>query len=161
MNIQNVTAAIARLLVSALLILSAGQVSAAPGFTIKEALTYTGKMTPNSPIDVGLDVRGVKLESIFFGDNMEALVILWNKTPATVRPEVGIGLFDKSGTLLATGYASSKFSSSTVRAGKQKNVTLRFDKFIENYQNVAKFQLVFSVVEKKSGSSRSSSDNEF
>ena len=77
---------------------------------------------------------------------MEALFIFWNRTPATVRPEVGIALFDKSGKLLGTGYQRESLRRRAVRSGKQMNYKLHFDKFIDDYSKVASFQLVFSIV---------------
>jgi len=137
---------IAQFLVILLFTLSAGAVSAANKFGVIEAQSFSGKMASNKPIDVGIEVSGIKLESIYFSDNMEAMIILWNRTPATARPEVGVALFDKSGKLLGTGYQSNSIRRTTVRAGKQMNYTLHFDKFVNDYSKVASFQLIFSVV---------------
>lgn len=150
-----------RTLIAFLLILSTGTAVAATKNEVKGSITYSHKMVTGSPIDVGLEVRGVKLESLYFSENMEALVILWNKTPVSVHPEVGIALFDKSGKLLGTGTKSSKLGSSNVRAGKQKNYTLQFDRFMNDYSKVAKFQLIFSIIEKKTGSSSKGSREEY
>ena len=141
-NIKSIT----QLLIISLFTLSAGAVSAASKFEVIEAQSFSGKMTGNTPIDVGLEVRGVRLESVYFGDNLEALLIFWNRSPATVRPEVGIALFDKSGKLLGTGYQSDSLRRRAVRSGKQMNYKLHFDKFIDGYSKVASFQLVFSIV---------------
>lgn len=141
-NIKSIT----QLLIISLFTLSAGSVSAATGFEVIEAQSFSGKMTSNTPIDVGLEVRGVKLESVYFGDNMQALLIFWNRSPNTVRPEVGIALFDKSGKLLGTGYQGDTFRRKAVGAGKKMNYKLYFDKFISDYSKVASFQLVFSIV---------------
>jgi len=141
-NIKSIT----QLLIISLFTLSAGSVSAATGFEVIEAQSFSGKMTSNTPIDVGLEVRGVKLESVYFGDNVEALLIFWNRSPATVRPEVGIALFDKSGKLLGTGYPSASPRRKAVRSGKQMNYKLHFDKFISDYSKVASFKLVYSIV---------------
>ena len=143
---------ITQLLFVLLFTLSTGAMSAEQEFEVQGALSYSDKMVTNRPIDVGLEVRGVRLESVYFSENMEALVILWNKTPATVRPEVGIALFDKAGKLLATGYVKFSIKPTTVRAGKQKNYKLHFDKFVNNYSNVDSFQIVFSIVKQKSNS---------
>ena len=147
MRIASAIKSITQLLIILLFTLSAGAVSAATKFEVIEARSFSGKMAGNIPIDVGLEVRGVKLESVYFGDNMEALFIFWNRTPATVRPEVGIALFDKSGKLLGTGYQRDSIRRRAVRSGKQMNYKLHFDKFIDDYSKVASFQLVFSIVE--------------
>jgi hypothetical protein len=147
LRIASAIKSITQLLIILLFTLSAGAVSAATKFEVIEALSFSGKMTGNNPVDVGLEVRGVKLESVYFGDKMEALFIFWNRSPATVRPEVGIALFDKSGKLLATGSdQSGSLRRMTVRSGKQMNYKLHFDKFIDDYSKVASFQLVFSIV---------------
>ena len=137
---------ITQLLIILLFTLSASAVSAANKFEVQGTLTYSGTMAGNIPIDVGLEVLGVKLESVYFSENMSVLVILWNRTPNTVRPEVGIALYDKSGKLLGTGYQSYSIGRTTVRGGKQMNYWLHFDKFINDYSNVARFELVFSIV---------------
>ncbi|MBL4865262.1 MAG: hypothetical protein JKY67_02670 [Pseudomonadales bacterium] len=150
----------AQLLITFVLIFTSHAVFAATKSEVVGSLTYSHKMAPATPIDIGLELQGVKVESIYFSENMEALAILWNKTPMTVRPEIGVALFDKSGKLIGTGQSSAKFKSSSIRAGKQKNYTLQFDKFLNDYKNVAKFQLIFSIVEKKADSSKNSRDSD-
>lgn len=113
------------------------------------AVSYQRSMIAGTPIEVGIRLKGVKLESIFFGKN-EALVILWNKTPESVKPNIGIALFDRRGKLVATGFDSRTFKM-PLRAGKQGNYKLRFDKFISNYKAVASFKLVFSLTKTTSG----------
>ena len=146
MRIDSIIKSITQLLIISLFTLSAGAVSAANKYEVIEAQSFSGKMTGNTPIDVGLEVRGVKLESVYFGDDMQALLIFWNRSPTTVRPEVGIALFDKSGKLLGTGYQGDAFRRKAVGAGKKMNYKLYFDKFISDYSKVASFQLVFSIV---------------
>ena len=142
-NLKSIT----QLLVISLLTLSAGAVSAATKFEVIEAQSFSSKMIGNIPIDVGLEVRGVKLESVYFDDNLQALAIFWNRSPNTVRPEVGIALFDKSGKLLGTGYQGDAIRRKAVGAGKKMNYKLYFDKFISDYSKVASFKLVFSIIE--------------
>lgn len=146
MRFDSIIKPITQLLIISLFTLSAGAVSAANKYEVIEAQSFSSKMTGNTPIDVGLEVRGVKLESVYFGDNMQALLIFWNRSPTTVRPEVGIALFDKSGKLLGTGYQGDAIRRKAVGAGKKMNYKLYFDKFISDYSKVASFKLVFSIV---------------
>lgn len=126
--------------------------------------SYKANIKTQRPIQIGMEVSGVALDSVFFDKGtLQAFVILMNRTPVEVRAEVGIALFDARGKLLATGIDVTGFSftGDKVRAGDQKNVKLSFDKFLNDYSNVASFQLVFSVAEQsndKSGANVSDSD---
>ncbi len=141
---------LSRFTMACMLLLFLPTVVLAASYEVSSVKTYSAPMKAGQPLDVGLEVKGVKLESIFFDQNQEALLILWNKTPTKVRPEIGVALFDNKGRLLATGYRTKRVGAQMIRPGKQKNYRLKFDKFIEDYTKVAKFQLVFSLINKVS-----------
>lgn len=133
-------------------------------YKIQGSKSHKANIKIQQPIQVGMEVSGVALDSVFFDKStLQAFIILMNRTPVAVSSEVGIALFDARGKLLATGIDVSGFSftGNKVRAGSQKNVKLSFDKFLNNYADVASFQLVFSVVEEtsdKSGANVNNSD---
>jgi hypothetical protein len=105
--------------------------------------SYSGKMLVDKPIDIGIDLKGVKLESIFFSKN-EALVIVWNRTPSRVKANVAIALFNDKNQLVAAGAESSKPIG--IRSGKQANYKFKFKDFTSGLKNVSRFHLVFVVV---------------
>lgn len=133
-------------------------------YKIQGSKNHKANIKIQQPIQIGMEVSGVALDSVFFDkSSLQAFVILMNRTPIAVSAEVGIALFDARGNLLATGIDVSGFSltGDKVRAGNQKNVKLSFDKFLNDYSNVASFQLVFSVVEEtktKTGANVTNSD---
>lgn len=133
-------------------------------FKIQGSKSHKANIKTQQPIQIGMEVSGVALDSVFFDkSSLQAFVILMNRTPVAVSAEVGIALFDARGKLLATGIDVTGFSftGDKVRAGDQKNVKLSFDKFLNDYSDVASFQLVFSVVEEtksKTGANVSNSD---
>jgi hypothetical protein len=133
-------------------------------YKIQGSKSYKTNIKTQQPIQIGLEVSGVALDSVFFDKStLQAFVILMNRTPVAVSAEVGIALFDARGKLLATGIDVTGFSftGDKVRAGDQKNVKLSFDKFLNDYSDVASFQLVFSVVEEtknKTGANVNNSD---
>jgi len=139
--------------------------SAESQYNVSTAKNYYAKFKAQQPIDIGLDVHGVKLDSIFFDKStLQAFIILMNRTPVAVSAEVGVSIFDSKGKLIASGIDVTGFSftGDKVDPGKQKNIKLSFDKFINDYSDAATFQLVFSiyeeVVSKSSGSSVSDDD---
>ena len=139
--------------------------SAEPQYNVTTAKNYYAKFKAQQPIDIGLDVHGVKLDSVFFDkSNLQAFIILMNRTPVAVSAEVGVSVFDSKGKLIASGIDVTGFSftGDKVDPGKQKNVKLSFDKFLNDFSNAATFQLVFSiyeeVVSKSSGASTSDDD---
>lgn len=140
------------------------QAMAAGQYKIQGSKSYKANIKTQQPIQIGMEVSGVALDSVFFDkSSLQGFVILMNRTPVAVSAEVGISLFDARGKLLATGIDVTGFSftGDKVRAGDQKNVKLSFDKFLNDYSDVASFQLVFSVVEEtadKSGANVSNSD---
>ena len=107
-------------------------------------VSYSGKMLVDKPIDIGIDLKGIKLESIFFSEN-EALVIVWNRTPSRVKAYVAIALFNDKNRLIAAGAKSSKPIG--IRSGKQANYNFKFKNFISDLKEVSRFHLAF-VVEK-------------
>ena len=106
-------------------------------------VSYSGKMLVDTPIDIGIDLKGVKLESIFFSGN-EALAIVWNRTPSRVKAYVAIALFDDKNRLIAADAESSKPIG--IRSGKQANYNFKFKNFISDFKGVSRFHLVFVVV---------------
>lgn len=117
-------------------------------YIVTASKTFSGAFKPQEPIDVNLEVSGVRLGSVFFDeDKIQAFIILNNRTPIAVNPKVGVSLFDAKGKLLATGIDASSFSftGDKISAGDQKNVELAFGKFINDFKDVASFQLVFSL----------------
>lgn len=140
------------------------QAMAESQYKIQSTKTHKANIKIQQPIQIGMEVSGVTLDSAFFDkSSLQAFIILINRTPVTVNAEVGIALFDARGKLLATGIDVTGFSftGDKVRAGDQKNVKLSFDKFLNDYSNVASFQLVFSVVEEtrsKTGANVNNSD---
>jgi hypothetical protein len=135
------------------------------GYEVAASKTYSSRIKLQQPIDVNLEVNGVKLDSVFFDkEKVQAFVILLNRTPSSVSPKVGISLFDAKGKLLATGVdvTGFSFSGDNISAGDQKNIELSFGKFINDYKNVNSFQLVFSLGKVKAppANSKPSSANE-
>jgi hypothetical protein len=105
-------------------------------------VSYSGKMVVDKPIDIGIDLKGIKLESIFFSEN-EALVILWNRTPSRVKAYVAIALFNDKNRLIAAGDKSSKPIG--IRSGKQASYNFKFENFISDLKEVSRFHLAFVV----------------
>ncbi len=106
-------------------------------------VSYSGKMLVDKPIDIGKDLKGVKLESIFFSKN-EALVIVWNRTPSRVKAHVAIALFDDKNRLIAAGVELSRPIG--IRSGKQANYTFKFKNFTSDLKKFSRFHLAFVVV---------------
>ncbi len=106
-------------------------------------VSYSGKMLVDKPIDIGKDLKGVKLESIFFSKN-EALVIVWNRTPSRVKAHVAIALFDDKNRLIAAGVELSRPIG--IRSGKQANYTFKFKDFTSDLKKFSRFHLAFVVV---------------
>lgn len=140
------------------------QTMAESQYKIQGSKTHKANIKIQQPIQIGMEVSGVALDSVFFDkSSQQAFIILMNRTPVAISAEVGIALFDARGKLLATGINVTGFSftGDKVRAGDQKNVKLSFDKFLNDYSDVASFQLVFSVVEQtrnKTGADVNNSD---
>lgn len=112
-------------------------------------MTHVGRVVTDKPIQIGLENKGVKLESIAF-DGEEAAVVVWNRTPNAIKGHVGLALYDRNNHLLAAESDSASFTRTftQVRAGKQATFKVKFDKFLEgNLNGVAKYALVF-VTEK-------------
>ena len=105
--------------------------------------SYSGKILVDKPIEIGIDLKGVKLESIFFSGN-EALVIVWNRTPSRVKAYVAIALFDDKNQLIGAEAASSKPIG--IRSGKPANYNFKFKNFISDFEGVSRFHLVFVIV---------------
>ena len=112
--------------------------------TTLHRLTHVGRVVLDHPIEIGKDNKGVKLETITFSGD-EAIVIIWNRTPASVKAHVGLALYDKRNYLLAAESDAASFTRTftNIRAGKQANFKIKFDKFMPNFKGVAKYALVF------------------
>ena len=76
--------------------------------------TTNGAVVINQPIDLNMNIMGVKAESIYFGEK-EALVILWgNRTPTSVKAYLGLALFDSAGKIMGTGTIRIKNEASLI-----------------------------------------------
>ena len=107
------------------------------------SVSYSGAMVLNKTIEIGIDHRGVKLEAITFSGD-EALVVTWNRTPSGVKAHAAIALFDAKNQLVG---AESDSRATSIRSGKQGNFKIRFKKFLSDFSGVARFQVVFVIVE--------------
>lgn len=139
-----------------LLLVVLGSVQAAEDAKVDASKSFYSKFAANTPIDVNLQVQGVSLNSVYFSQgDRTALAIVQNKTPQVVTPKVGVSLYDSKGNLLAVGEYKKQgvFSSESVKAGEQNNVHLDFSGFVNDFNKVANFKLVFSVTaqQRKSG----------
>lgn len=106
--------------------------------------THVGRVVAGKPIELGIDNKGVKLESIAFSET-EAVVIVWNRTPESVKGHVGLALYDKRNVLLAAESDSTSFTRTftQIRSGKQATFKVSFDKFMTSMDGVDKYALVF------------------
>jgi len=132
----------------ALLLSVFSTVAIAGKYEVIGSKNYFAKIKVHSPIDVNLEVSGVKLDSIFFDKNhIQAFVILRNRTPVSVNPTVGVSVFDKAGKMIASGIDISEFSftGDGIDPGEQKNIKLGLNKFISDFKDADSFQLVFSL----------------
>ena len=111
-------------------------------------ISHTGKVIVDKPVELALDHKGVKLESISFSGD-EALVIVWNRTPKAVKGHIGIALFDAKGRLVAAESDAQSVTRAiaSIRSGKQTNFKVRFKKFLSDFEGVAQYRLVFAIVE--------------
>lgn len=138
-----------------LLLMALGSVQAAQDTKVDASKSFYSKFAANTPIDVNLQVQGTSLNSVYFSQgDRTALAIVQNKTPQVVTPKVGVSLYDAKGNLLAVGEYQKKgvFSSAAVKAGEQNNIHLDFSGFVNDFNKVATFKLVFSITAQKSKS---------
>lgn len=107
-------------------------------------MTHVGRVIPGKPMQLGIDNNGVKVESIAFSEN-EAVVIVWNRTPESVKGHVGVALYDKRNHLLAAESDSASFTRTftQIRSGKQATFKVSFDKFMPTMKGVDKYALIF------------------
>lgn len=107
-------------------------------------VTHAGNVILDKPIEVGVDNRGVRVETITFSGD-EALVVVYNRTPRPVKAHLGIALYDERGDLLAAESDAASFTRtfSDVRAGKQEHFKVKFGKFMVNFDGASKYALVF------------------
>jgi hypothetical protein len=107
-------------------------------------VTHVGNVILDKPIEVGVDNRGVRVETITFSGD-EALVVVYNRTPRPVKAHLGIALYDERDDLLAAESDAASFSRtfSDVRAGKQEHFKVKFGKFMVNFDSASKYVLVF------------------
>ncbi len=106
-------------------------------------VSHFGRVVVGKPIDIGLDHKGVKLETITFSGD-EATIILWNRTPNAVKAHVGVALFDKKNRLIAAESDATSMARSivSIRSGKQANLKVKFKKFLSSLDGAAKYQVV-------------------
>ncbi|MFQ5937478.1 MAG: hypothetical protein ACE5LB_13830 [Acidiferrobacterales bacterium] len=107
-------------------------------------VSHVGRVITDKPIEIGVDNKGVKLETITFtGD--EATIIVWNRTPHSVKAHIGLALYSKKNFLLAASSDSASFTRTftQIRAGKQANFKIKFEKFMHSFDGVSKYALVF------------------
>lgn len=107
-------------------------------------VTHAGKVILDKPIEIGVDNRGVRVETITFSGD-EALVVVYNRTPRPVKAHIGLALYDNHDDLLAAESEATSFTRtfSDVRAGKQANFKIKFGKFIVNFDGASTYALVF------------------
>lgn len=107
-------------------------------------ITHSGKVITGKSMEIGKDHKGVKLEAITFSGD-EAVVIVWNRTPTSVKGHIGIALYDKKKRLIAAESDSQSLTRSMmkIRAGKTANFKIKFKKFMPNFKGVATYRLVF------------------
>ncbi len=106
--------------------------------------THVGRVITGKPIQLGIDNKGIKIESIAFNEN-EAVVIVWNRTPDSVKGHVGLALYDNRNHLLAAESDSASFTRTftQIRSGKQATFKVSFDKFMPTMKGADKYALVF------------------
>ena len=111
-------------------------------------ISHTGKLFIDKTVELALDHKGVKLESISFSGD-EALVIVWNRTPKAVKGNIGIALFDAKGRLVAaeSDVQSVTRAIASIRSGKQTSFKVRFKKFLSDFEGATQYRLVFVIVE--------------
>ena len=139
--------------------LFSGSANATPYEILRDS--SSGAMIINQPIDLDINIKGVKAESIYFGEK-EALIILWNRTPKPVSTHLGLALFDSEGKIMGTGTIRVEDFlnlGGTVRSGKQKSFRLNYKDFINNIENVSSYQIVFSVTHYEKPKTSSMNDN--
>ena len=107
-------------------------------------IIHSGNMVTDKPIEIALDLDGVKLEAITFSGN-EAVVVVWNRTPVGVTAHVGIALYDEQDQLIAaeSDSQSIKRTLSKIKPDKAVNLKIKFKKFIPDFKNAARYRLVF------------------
>lgn len=111
--------------------------------------SFSGVMALDQPIEMGIDVKGVKMQSVYFSGT-EAMVILWNRRPQSTKVTVDVAVHDKAGKLLAVGQKKFSLGAGTIRAGKQANYNFDFSSYLPNLSEAAAFSAVFSVAEQSS-----------
>ncbi len=106
-------------------------------------VSHFGKVVVGKPIEIGLDHKGVKMETITFSED-EVTVLLWNRTPSSVKGHVGVALFDQKNRLMAAESDSQSITRTftNIRPGKQANLKVKFKKFLSSFKGVAKYQVV-------------------
>ena len=138
------------LLIISALIFSTQAFSAEKRLTVLASKNVTGKFVAQKPIDINIDVNGVKLDSIYFDTKkLQAFIILRNRTPSTVTPKVGLAIFGDKNKLIASGEDAKgfSFSSDNIGAGEQKNINLAIGSFLNDFKKAKRFQIVFSIID--------------
>jgi len=133
-------------------LLAAGLVLAsaatAEKYKVHDRVSVGGEVTQGTPIDLGIDHSGLKLEAITFEEN-EATLIVWNRTPEKVNVNAGLALFDEGGLLIAAQSDDRPMTRSifSIRSGKQANLKFKFGKFLSYIPEESQFRLVVALVE--------------
>jgi len=107
--------------------------------------SFAGKVVLDQPIEMNIDVKGVKLQSIYFSDK-KAMVILWNRRPKSVGVNVDVVLVDAKGKVVAVGKRPASLMGGSIRAGKQSNFNFDFGGYITDMSQVTAYSVVFSAV---------------
>lgn len=115
--------------------------------------SFAGPMALDQPIEIGIDVKGVKMQSVYFSGT-EAMVIMWNRRPQSTKVTVDVAVYDRAGKLLAVGQKKFSLGSGTIRAGKQANYNFDFGSYVQDLSQAAAFSAVFSVAEQSSNTSK-------
>lgn len=118
--------------------------------------SFSGALVLDQPIEMGIDVKGVKMQSVYFSGT-EAMVILWNRRPQSTKVTVDVAVYDKAGKMVAVGQKKFSLVAGTIRAGKQANYNFDFSSYLSSMSEAAAFSAVFSVAEQSSNTSGSRS----
>ncbi len=107
-------------------------------------IAHTGTMVTDKPIEIALDLNGVKLEAITFSGN-EAVAVVWNTTPHSVAAHIGIALYDENDELIAAESDTQSIARALVKikSGKAANLKIKFKKFVSDFKDIARYRLVF------------------
>ena len=101
---------------------------------------HTNKIVVDQAMEINIDHNGVTLDTLTFSGN-EALLVTWNRSPHRVNGSLALCLFDKKNILVA---AATKLRA-RIGSGKQASFRFDFGKFVANFNEVARYQLVHVI----------------